>query len=130
MVEQGGFGVDHAVREFMADDVDGHGEAVEDLAVAITKDHLRAIPEGVFVVLAVMHGAHQRQPVAVDGMALVDVPKQFVGGAQVRIGLVHRHVAAGRAAFGAHQRAGQGGGVLRVVYRAFRHAGRRARGGR
>ena len=48
---------------------------------------------------------------------------RLVGGAQVRIGFIDRGVATGLGAFGAHQLAGQGGGVAGVVHRALRRAG-------
>ncbi|KAG1384956.1 hypothetical protein G6F60_015018 [Rhizopus arrhizus] len=72
-----------------------------------------------------MHGAHQRQAMAVDGVALVDVPEQLVRGAQVRIGFIHCRIAAGWSAFGARQRAGQGGGVVGVMHGPLRRAARR-----
>ena len=46
------------------------GEAVEHLAVAVAEDHALAVPEGVVVVLAVVHGGLERHAGAVDRVAL------------------------------------------------------------
>ena len=66
VVDQPGFALGHAVRQLVADHVDGDGETVEDLAVAVAEHHLLAVPEGVLVLLAVVHAANQRQPLVIQ----------------------------------------------------------------
>ena len=66
VVDQPGFALGHAVRQLVADHVDGDGETVEDFAVAVAEHHLLAVPEGVLVLLAVMYAADQRQPLVIQ----------------------------------------------------------------
>src|SRR5690349_1259401 len=60
--------------EFMSDDVDRDGEALEDLAVPITKNHLLAVPECVVVFAAVMDATDEGQAVIVDRIAVENLP--------------------------------------------------------
>ena len=79
--------------QLVSDHVEGAGEALEELTVAIAEHHLLAVPEGVFITLAIMHGADQRHAQIVDGVALEHLPEEGVGRAQSIVGLVHRGVA-------------------------------------
>ncbi len=66
-----------AVGELVPDHVVAEREVEEDLAVAIAIGHLRAVPEGVVVFYAVMDRGDQRHVIAVDRIALEDVPIEF-----------------------------------------------------
>lgn len=111
-----------AVAELVADDVDRDGEVEEDLAVAVAEHHLFAVPEGVVVVALVVHGRVQRQPGAVDRVALVRLEEQLERGTQARVRAVDRGVLAGFVALAAHLPAGQVRAVAGVVDRAVRFA--------
>ncbi|KFJ58507.1 Uncharacterised protein [Bordetella bronchiseptica] len=106
-VAQAAFVVDHPVRQFVGDDIDRDGEAVEHVAVAVAEHHLRAVPERVVVFLAIVHAGHQRPPRAIERMAAVGLPEQRIGRAQMIVGLVDRHVGMRGLPFGPHQRARQ-----------------------
>src|SRR5215211_273507 len=74
--------------QLMADDAEGLGETLKDFAVAVTEDHLGAVPEGVVVQLAEVHGGVQGQTPAVDGVPAEDVRVEPVRMAKPVIGLV------------------------------------------
>ena len=86
-VDQVGGGVGHAVAHFVAHDVDRHQRTEFD-AVAVAEGHAEAVfvPEGVDVVLRVMHEPERADAVAADAFAaeglLVEVPGlgEAVGG--------------------------------------------------
>ncbi|MEY9488681.1 hypothetical protein RKD26_004475 [Streptomyces calvus] len=109
-----------AVRELVADDVDGDGEVEEDLAVPVAEDHLLAVPEGVVVLPVVVHRRDHRQAVAVDGVARVRLEEQLERGAQTGVGAVDGGVPAGRVALAADLLARQVGAVPGVVHGAVR----------
>ena len=111
------------MRQLVADHVDGDGETVEDLAVAVAEHHLLAVPESVLVLLAVVHAADQRQPFIIQRIAPVGLPEEIVGDAEIVVGLVHRHVVVAGLPLLAHLFAGQLGAVLGVVDIAERFAG-------
>ena len=60
LVGQPGRVLGQRVRELVADHVDGLGEPVEDLAVAVAEHQLGAVPERVDVALLVVHGRDAR----------------------------------------------------------------------
>ena len=78
-VRQAGGELGDAVRQFVADDAQGLGEPLEDLAVAVAEDHLVAVPEGIVVQLAEMDGGVQAEPAAVNGVPAKDVRVEAVG---------------------------------------------------
>nr|GFA47854.1 hypothetical protein [Tanacetum cinerariifolium] len=117
-VDQPGFVLGDAVGEFVADHVEGDGEAVEQRLVAVAKNHLRGVPERVVVALAEMHGGVEGHAGIVDGVAFIDFGEEIEGGAQPVIGFVNGHVAADRLAFAANQSAGQGFAAICGVDRA------------
>ncbi len=110
------------MREFVADDVERNGEAVEKLLVAIAVDHLLAVPEGVIVLHAIVHAGIEAETFVVDGVAVENGFVEVVGLSGVVVGFIHRDVGAGGSAFGAHQLSGQVFAVLFIVNRAAEHA--------
>ena len=105
--------------QFVADHVERDREAVEDRAVAVAEHHLLAVPEGVVVILPVMHAGHQRQPLAVDRVALVGFEIEVEGVAEPVIGFVDADVGDARLTLPAHQPAGLGFAVGRGIDRAL-----------
>ena len=57
----------------MANHIDGNGEAIEDGSIAITKNHLGAIPECVVVLVAVMDRGQQIQAIIVDRVTTINI---------------------------------------------------------
>ncbi|MNL39830.1 hypothetical protein D3C87_1621380 [compost metagenome] len=108
--------------QFMGDHIQRAGEALEYLPIAVAEDHLRAIPEGVFVALAVMHTADQRQTFVVDRVAPQHFPEEVIGGAQRIVGFIDCRIARGRLTFQAHRHSRQEHLVLRIVHAALDHA--------
>src|SRR5690606_9101874 len=99
----------------MADDGDRVGEAGEHLAITVAEHHLRAVPERVVVLLAVVHGRDQRRALAIERIALECLQQHPAGVAETGVGLVHCGLRAGAVVFAAHFGAGPLLGVVRVV---------------
>ena len=95
--------------------VDGNGEAVEDFSVTVAKDHLLAVPEGVLILTAVMHGAGEDQPLIIERIALILLPEEIMGDTQIIVRFIHRHIAVGGLAFIAHLGTRQLLGLFRIV---------------
>ena len=95
----------------MADHVDGLGEALEDLAVAIAEDQLGAVPEGVGVVTVVVDGHHDLGTPAVVGVAAVDLLEEGQRAGDAGRGLVDALVTRLRLTRGAHLLPGEVGAV-------------------
>ena len=106
----------HTVRELVPDDIDGDGEAVEQLPVAIAVDHLLAIPEGVVILPIVVYGGVQAQAVSINRVALVDIPVEVIGGTSALICFIDSWIADSRAALIPNQRAGQRCAICSSVY--------------
>ena len=103
-----------AVREFVADHADRVGEAAEHLAVAVAEHHALAVPEGVVVAVAVVHGGLERHAGVVDRVAGEHAREHLERVAEAVVGLVDGGVARGRLALAAHEPAGQPVGALGV----------------
>ena len=71
LVEQPRGVLGDAVRELVADDVEGPGEPVEDDPVTVAEDHLPSIPERVVVPVAVVDGGQERHALAVQRVSVV-----------------------------------------------------------
>ncbi len=132
LVAQPGGVLGDGVGELVPEHVDGLGEAVEDLAVAVAEDQLGAVPEGVHVVVAVVHRQGDGRARAVVGRAVEDL-REEPERAEDAIGrLVDRGVSRRRVTGAADLRAGQGRGAVRGVHGPVgdggRRAGRRPRG--
>ena len=96
LVGQVGRELRDGVRQLVAEHVDRLGEPVEDPAVPVAEDQLGAVPEGVVVVLLVVHGRDDRRPlVVVRRSAEVGEERQRLGDPGGR--LVDGHVARPRA---------------------------------
>src|SRR5215813_9602326 len=95
----------------MANDIDRDSKSIEDpliwgqTLVAVTENHLVAIPEPVLIVFPVVDGSNKLHPLVIDRASLVFVQEYLGCGAETIIGLVRCLVlAAGRfVAFTAHQ---------------------------
>ena len=95
--------------------VDGNGKAVEDFPVAIAKDHLLAVPEGVLILTAIVHGAGEDQPFVIERIALILLPEEIMGNTQIIVRFIHRHVSVGGLAFIAYLGTRQLLGLFRIV---------------
>ncbi len=100
LVDEVGGELGDRVGQLVAQHVDRLGEPPEDLAVPVAEHQLGAVPEGVVVVLLVVHRRHDgRAPVVVGVAAVVGEQRQRLGDPGGR--LVDGHVAdlglAGRA---------------------------------
>src|SRR4029450_14039810 len=93
--------------QFVADDIQRNREAVKDLAVPVTKDHLDRVPESVIVILAKMHSGIQRHPHIINGIPVEYLLEKVEGGAKPIIGFVHGDIASGTLALSADQPAWQ-----------------------
>ncbi len=114
-IGQPGLVLCYSVGQFMADDVERHREAVEQLAVAVAVHHLPAVPECVLEPPAVVHGGVDAQSLAVDGVTLEDASEEVVRLPGAVKGLVDFDVAADdRRLLAQHQLPGKGLLVLRV----------------
>src|SRR5262245_21909580 len=100
--------------QFVTDDIQRNREAIKDLAVTVTKDHLDRVPESVIVILAEMHGGVQRHPRIINGIPVEHLLEKIEGGTKPIIGFVHGNIAGGTLAFSTDQRAWQ---VLGMVGR-------------
>ena len=69
------------MAEFVRHNVDGNGKTVKYFPVAIAKDHLLTVPEGVLVFPAIMHGAGEDQPFIIERVPLVFFPEEIVSDA-------------------------------------------------
>ena len=87
--------------QFMTDNIQRDREAVEQLAVAVAKDHALAVPEGVIIFAAKVNRTIERQALIVNRVALVGLPVEIERGAQAIVCLIRRQVAGGRRALGA-----------------------------
>ena len=114
-VDQARFGFGHAVRQLVRHHVDSDGETVEDFAVSVAKYHLLTVPEGVLVLLAIVNGAAQRQPLVIQRIALIRLPEEIIGNAEIVPGFFGGDIVVFRLTLFTHQRAGQAFGVLRIV---------------
>src|SRR5215510_13989568 len=97
----------------MAHDVNGDGEALEDLAVAVAENHLLAIKKRVVVIAVVMDAADERHPVIINRIPLEHLPVQIEGGEQSGERLFDFRVTAG--VWIGHNTAGKARAVMRVV---------------
>jgi len=102
------------MHELVTDHIHRHGEAVEELFVAVPEHHLDAVPERVRVVLVEVDRPQQGHPRSVDRVAVERLGEQVVGRAQTVVGLVGRRVARLRVTFGSDQDSRQVLGVLGV----------------
>src|SRR5262245_41290238 len=93
MVFEAGCVLSDAVRQFVADHVNGDGEAVEMVAIAVAEEHLLAVPFGIVVLLAIVNGADQRQAVVIEGIAPEGRLVKLVGGAQAVVGFIGGRIA-------------------------------------
>lgn len=97
-VDEFGFELGDAVGQFVTNDVNGDGEAVEEavvlglVLVTVAVDHLVAVPEGVVVALPVMDGGFQLHAVPVDRVSVVNILVQVVGCAASVVGFVDRDI--------------------------------------
>ena len=105
-------------------------ESAEHLAVAVAEHHALAVPEGVVVAVAVVHGRLERHAGAVDRVAGEHACEHLEGVAEPGVGLVDRHVAAGRLSLAPHEPAGQLVVALGVGDAPVGLRGRARRGGR
>ena len=114
-----------AVGQFVADHVDGDGKAIEQALifrqcfVAVAIHHLLAVPEGVVVVVLIVHRGIQAQAFAVHRIAHVDIVIQVIRCAGAVIGFIHSDVGGGRIPLAAHLRPGQAAAVVRRIDGAF-----------
>ena len=125
LVGQAGRLLRERVRQLVAEHVDRLGEPVEDLLVAVAEHELGAVPEGVVVVLAVVHRGQHPGTVPVVGVAPEDLAVERQGRGDPGGRLVDRHVAGLRLAGRAHQLAGQRRRVAGRVDRPVTHDGHR-----
>ena len=94
---------------------DAVSEPFEDDAVAISINHLRAVPEGVVIVERIMDRRIEPHAVAIDGISPENPAEKIVGRPGVVVGLVDVAVFAPGIALVPDQRAGQSGPVVQVV---------------
>lgn len=76
------------MSEFVTDDVQFVGEAVEDDTVSITKDHLFAVPHSVVIFLAVVNRADERETFVVNTVAVQNRLIEVVGCSETIVALV------------------------------------------
>ncbi len=127
LVERAGLGdvgeprgvLGHAVGELVADHVDADREVVEVGAVTVAEDHLLAVPEGVVVLLLVVHRRDEGKALGVERVALERRPVELPRRAEAVVGAVHRVVGGRRLALATNQLPRQLRRVLRVVHRAL-----------
>ena len=122
-VKEPGFTFDHAVGQFVADQIQGASEALEDFAIAVAEHHLRTVPERILVLLPVMHGANQGKTLIVDRVAAMHFPEEIIARPQGVIGFVDRWVTCRRLALNAHRHPRQEHLALGVMDTALGQAG-------
>src|SRR5262249_7657328 len=93
LIIQTGFILSDAMGQLMADHVNRLCKALEDDPIAVAVYHLAAIPEGIIVLLAVMHAGIEPHAAVVDGVAAVLLLVKIVGGAGSLVGFVHHRIA-------------------------------------
>ncbi|MCY1533670.1 hypothetical protein D9M68_690100 [compost metagenome] len=108
------------MRHLMGHHVERASEAVEDFPIAVTENHLRTVPEGVLVIVPIVHGADQRKAAIIDRVAPEYLPEELMGGAKRVIGFIRRRIASGLLAFDARGHAGQLHQALRIMNAAPR----------
>jgi hypothetical protein len=79
------------VREFVCDDVEAFCEAVEELPVADTVDHVLAVPEGVVEARPIVNGRVKSHALSIDGIATEVLTIKVVCVAAVIKCLIHGH---------------------------------------
>ncbi|MNM95268.1 hypothetical protein D3C81_1077020 [compost metagenome] len=108
--------------QFMGDHIQRAGEALENFPVTIAEDHLRTIPEGVFVSQAIMHAADQGKSLVIDRVATQHLPEEIIAGSQCIVSFIDGRIACGRLAFHSHRHTRQQHFVLGVVQAALDHS--------
>jgi hypothetical protein len=103
LVDQRGGVLRDAVRQFVADDVERFGEAVEQLSVAVAVDHLLPVPQRVRVVHAVVNRGVERETASVDGAASVNLRVEIVRDPCAVVGLAGSYIRDRLRAFAAQQ---------------------------
>src|SRR6516162_1689960 len=78
----------------MSDDINRDGKPPEHLAVAVTENHLLAVPKRVVIIAAVMDTADERQAMIVNRIALEDLPVKRICRQESLEGLLYLVVAA------------------------------------
>src|SRR5258708_2276857 len=108
--------------KLMADHIQGRCEPLKDVAVSISEDHLRAIPECIVVVLSKMDGGVERQSLAINGVALEDIPVEIIGMSKPVVCFIRRNVSYRWSAFAAYDLTRQVLRMLGIIDRAVRGA--------
>src|SRR5262249_45326260 len=85
--------------QFMADYISADGEAIEELTVAVTIDHLQSIPEGVVVLVVIVDRRLEQQAVVVHGVSVINVEGKIVSVSAVFVSRVDGDILSVRVAF-------------------------------
>ncbi|GBC80271.1 hypothetical protein HRbin09_01505 [bacterium HR09] len=101
----------NTVGQLVGYHVQGVGKRRKGGAIAVAKHHLRTVPEGVVVLIAVVHGSDELHAGAVNGVAVELGLVVVVGVAQVVVGS-HGYTIGGGATLHKKQGAGERGAVV------------------
>src|SRR4028119_1942182 len=87
----------------MPDDIYCNSEAVENISIPITVNHLFTVPKGVVILDIVMNGGVQTQTLIINGIALKHLLEEVIGSTSTVVGFIHHYVAACRIALTTNQ---------------------------
>src|ERR1700722_13038277 len=93
--------------QLMSDDIERNREAVENRPIAIAEHHLLAIPEGVVVLLPIMHRCVERQALSIDRIALINLEVKVERMTEAVISFVNLWIASAGLSFCSYQATGQ-----------------------
>jgi len=80
---------------------------------------LRAIPERIFIVLAVMHAANQGKTLVVDGVATKHFPEEIVARTERIVGFIDRRITTSGLSLKTHRHTGQEHFPQRIINAAL-----------